>query len=74
MTSAPDATPSAGSGAEHSFENVSCAKQARHFSKSEERALRETSETVRRPTAFCSVEIVGRGSGESGNRLPTGRV
>lgn len=29
--SALDATPSAGSRAEHSFENVFCAKQARHL-------------------------------------------
>lgn len=41
-------------------------------SKSEARALREISETIRRPTAVCSVEIFGRGLGESVNRLPTG--
>ncbi len=43
-------------------------------SKSEAQALREISETIRRPTAFCSVEIVSRGLGESVNRLPTGGV
>ena len=43
-------------------------------SRSEAGALREISETTKRPTASCSVEIFGRGPGESEIRLPTGRV
>ena len=39
MTSALDATPSAGSPAEHSFENVRCAKQARHQAQRARRVL-----------------------------------
>ena len=38
MSSAADATPSAGSGARHSFENVSCAKEARHLAQRARRA------------------------------------